>query len=876
MVGRIYYRKPRTFRRQSIFARKVRGKFKKPRRKKRVFKGLLRIIILTPLLLLFLGLGVFAYFAKDLPDPEKISQREVVESTKIYDRTGEVVLYDIHGEEKRTIIPIEEIPQYVKETTIIAEDDNFYHHFGLDLKGIIRAAVANLRGQKITQGGSTITQQFIKNAFLTPEKTFIRKIREAILALELEIKYDKDEILGFYLNQVPYGSNAYGIEAAARTFFDKPAKELTLAEAALLAGLPKAPTYYSPYGSHTDELKARQEYILDRMAKFGYLTEEKIEETKKEKLKYAPQRYGFKAPHFVMYIQEYLEEKYGRDYVEKGGLKVYTTLDWNLQKVAEEAIAQRADYNKKNYLATNAALVSVDPKTGQILAMVGSRDYFDIKNQGNFNVTISPNRQPGSSFKPFAYAAALKKGFTPETVLFDLETSFGLFGPPGQEKEYKPQNYDGRFRGPITMRQALAQSINLVSVKVLYLAGLNETINLAQDMGITTLKDRKRYSLSLVLGGGEVKLLDETAAYGVFAAEGIKHPVASILKIKDAKGNILEEYQNKSSRVLDQQTARQINDILSDEEARAPMFGSHSNLYLAGRPAAVKTGTTQEYRDGWTVGYTPSLVAGVWAGNNDSSSMRQGDGSYVAAPIWNEFMKRAYELRGAAPQESEGQPLALFTLPNKIEEFTSPEPITTGKPILNGQFAFERKIKIDKISGKLATDLTPPDLIEEKIYQEVHSILYYVDKNNPTGPIPENQENDPQFLNWETPILAWAKNPPCSNSPCPVYNQLLPTEYDDVHIKKEQLKVKIISPKNNEAITQSVLTIQAEASASLGVKQLDFFINDRLVGADTIQPYSITFNLTPYLTASAQQTIKVRAYDEALNREEDEITIIKE
>jgi len=855
VVGRIYYRK-----------------FKKSRRtgrKREAIKAVFKLAGFCLFLLFFSGLAVFAYFAKDLPDPEKINERQVVESTKIFDRTGQVLLYDVHAEEKRTIIPFEEIPQYAKDATVVIEDDNFYHHFGLDWKGIIRAALANLKGQKFAQGGSTITQQFIKNAVLTPEKTFARKIREAILSFELERKYSKDEILSFYLNQVPYGSNAYGIESAAQTFFDKSAKDLSLAQAALLAALPKAPTYYSPYGSHLEELKGRQEYILERMIKFGYINEEQKEETKKEELKFTLQRQAVKAPHFVMYIKEYLEEKYGQDYMERGGLKVLTTLDWDLQKVAEEVITQRADYNKKTHRANNAALTAVDPKTGQVLAMVGSVDYFNIENQGNFNVAISPHRQPGSSFKPFVYAAAFKKGFTPETILFDLETSFGQYGAAGQEQEYRPKNYDGKFRGPLTMKQALAQSLNVPSVKTLYLAGVNESINLAQDMGITTLKDRKRYGLSLVLGGGEIKLLDETAAFGVFAAEGIKRPMSSILKIEDAKGNVLEEFQNKSLRVLDEQVARQINNILSDEEARASMFGSHSKLYLADRPAAVKTGTTQEYRDGWTVGYTPSLAAGVWVGNNDSSPMRQGDGSYVAAPIWNEFMKRAYQTKN---KEQEIMNVNEFILPEKIEEFTPPKPAPTDKSVLNGELAFKKKVKIDKISGKLATDLTPPDLIEEKIYQEVHSILYYVDKNNPAGPYPENPADDPQFLNWEIPVLGWAKNSYCPI--CLVFNQKPPTEYDNIHTEENRPEIKIISPRNDELITQSILTIEAEAEAPLGVKQLDFFFNDQLVGADTTKPYLITFNFLSYLNASTtEQTIKVRAYDKALNRAEDEMII---
>jgi 1A family penicillin-binding protein len=832
-----------------------------------MFKAIIKLIVFLSILGFLVVAAVFAYFAKDLPDPAKINQRQVVESTKIYDRTGQIILYDIHGEEKRTIIPFEEIPQFIKDATIVIEDDNFYHHIGLDWRGILRAAWANLTKKKIAQGGSTITQQFIKNAYLggpQSERTFTRKIKEAILALELERKYSKDEILGFYLNQVPYGSNAYGIEAASQTFFNKSAKDLSLAEGALLAALPKAPSYYSPYGSHPDELKARQEYILERMHKFGYITEKQVQEAKEQELKYASQS-DLKAHHFVAMIQEYLEKEYGQTYVDinMAGLKVYTTLDWDLQQIAEEVVTQGVEQNEKKYRATNAALVAIDPKTGQVLALVGSKDY----SQNQYNVATSPNRQPGSSFKPFAYAMAFKKGFTPETILFDLETSFGKFGPVGEEKEYKPNNYDLKFRGPVSMRHALAQSINLPSVKTLYLAGVQETINLAQDMGITTLKDRNRYSLSLVLGGGEVKLIDETAAYGVFATEGIKHPLSFILKIEDAQGRTLEEYQDKPVRVLDQQIARQINDILSDEAARAPMFGAHSKLYLPNQPAAAKTGTTQDYSDGWTVGYTPSLVVGVWAGNNDyTKKMKQGAaGLYVAAPIWNNFMTQAYQIKKAGKNiitnnPSQDELLKEFTLPKQIENFSSPEPTPTSTiPMINGQIAYQNKIKIDKISRKLATDLTPPDLIEEKIYPEVHSILYYID------------QNDPQFKNWEEPVLKWAANQPCHQGVC--YNQNPPSQYDDVHTQENQPEIEITHPRQGDLITGSTLTIQAQASAPLGIKQLDFFFNNQLVGTDRISPYSITFNLSSYLLPTHQQTIKVRAYDQVLNRQEDEIFI---
>jgi len=847
-----------------------RKKYKKRKRLKRLLVAILWLFIIGGVAILCL----FAYYAKDLPSPERIGERQIIQSTKIYDRTGQVLLYDIHGEEKRTVIDFEAIPKYMQEATVVIEDSNFYHHFGLDFKAIVRAFLANLRGRKIKQGGSTITQQFVKNSILTSERTLTRKIKEAILSLELERKYSKDEILGFYLNQVPYGSNAYGIEAAANTFFEKNAKDLTLAESALLATLPQAPSYLSPYGSYPEELKARQEHVLDKMVEYGYISQKQSQEAKKEELKFAVRSQGIKAPHFVMYIREYLDERYGKDFIEKGGLKVYTTLDWDLQKIADETIAEIAPYNKKNYNANNAALVATDPKTGQILAMVGSKNYNGESSPKGCspgkNCLFDPNvnvairlRQPGSSFKPFAYATAFKKGFTPDTIIFDLPTEFAVEGA----KSYRPKNYDGKFRGPVTFRQALAQSLNLPSVKVLYLAGINNTLNLAEDLGITTLKERSRFGLSLVLGGGEVKLIEETAAFGVFAAEGIKSPIISILKIEDGEGNVIEEYKNDSVRVLDQQIARIINDILSDEEAQAPMFGAHSKLYLAERPVAAKTGTTDEYLDGWTIGYTPSLVAGVWAGNNFPTPMREGVGIYVAAPIWNKFMKRAYEIKKENRHKTDQPRIEnYFDLPEMSEEFTKPEPIETDKDILNGKFANEVKIKIDTLSGKLATEFTPPDLIREKIYREVHTILYYLDKNNPQGE--ENGRNDSQFNNWEPPVISWALSPDRKE----VYNQIPPPEYDDIHTKENQPIIQINQPRDQEIIKTRTIQVKASAEAPLNIKQLDFFLDDDLVGTDTTKPYQFNFPL-PLNIRGRSHEITVRAYDEIGNRQSKTIII---
>jgi len=853
-------------------------------------KTLKRIVVffVVFVLLVFIGLvGLFVYCVKDLPSAETFNQRKTVESTKIYDRTGTVLLYDVHGEEKRTIIPFAEIPQNLKNATIVIEDSNFYHHFGLDFKGIARAFLKDLRGQSASQGGSTITQQLVKLTILNPEKTLARKIKEAILAIEMELKYSKEEILNFYLNQISYGSNAYGAEAAAQTFFNKNAKDLTLAECALLAALPQAPSYYSPFGSHTDDLKTRQEYILERMLKFSYINQEQYEQAKQEKLSFSAIKGKFPAPHFVMYIKEYLEEKYGKDYVEQAGLKVYTTLDWDLQQLAETTVADGVEKNIKKYNSNNAALVAIDPKTGQILAMVGSKNYWAQpsptgctpgKNclfEPNVNVTIRP-RQPGSSFKPYAYATAFEKGFTPDTILFDLPTEFSVYTDicPITNIDYSdrnplcyhPQNYDRKFRGPLTMRQAIAQSLNVPSVQVLYLAGVNETINTAQDMGIETLKDRSRYGLSLVLGGGDVKLLEHTAAFSVFANEGIKNPTTAILKIEDSKGEVLEQYAPKQTKIIEPQIARLISSVLSDELNRSPIFGSKSKLYIEGLPVAAKTGTTQEYKDGWTMGYTPSLTVGVWAGNNDSTPMVQGaDGIYVAAPIWNEFIKQAY----AKKQETRNNNRGIenyFDLPEQPEEFNPPEPITTNKDVLNGKIATEIRLRIDKISGKLATNLTPPDLIEERVYYQVHNVLYYANKNNPLDET--NGQNDEQFKNWEGPVLIWLSAPERAG----LYNTELPQEYDDVHTIENQPIINLYSPYDNQTIIDNVLRIEAGASARTGIDRVEFFLDDELIGIKYFSPYVFNFTL-PQNMEDGEHFIEARVFDTAGNFNSKRITI---
>ena len=695
--------------------------------KKRFLLKLAGLFILACLLLGVWGLISVARMAQELPNPEEFIDGQITQSTKIYDRAGEVLLYEIHGDQKRTVIPFSDIPQYSREATLAIEDQNFYQHAAMDWKGTLRALITNLTTGEMSQGGSTITQQLARNTFLTAEKTIQRKIKELILANWIEEKYTKDKILELYLNQIPYGTNAYGIESASQTYFNKSAKDLSLAESATLAAMIQAPSYYSPWGTHMEELINRKNYVLEQMNKLGFIDKQEEESAQKIKLVFASQNIGIiKAPHFVMMVEDYLIQKYGEDIVEKGGLRVITTLDWKLQQIAETAVENGANRNTELYQGKNAALVAQDPKTGQILALVGSKDYFDKSVDGNFNVAVRGLRQPGSSFKPFAYVTAFEKGYSPNTVIFDLPTEFSSYTDVcrlvninyNDENPlcFHPQNFDGDFRGPINLRNSLAQSINVASVKVLYLAGLNDTIKTAQNFGLTTINDPGRYGLSLVLGGGEVKLIDMVEAYSVFSQEGIKHNQAIILEVDSAKGDILEKYLDQATRVIDQQYPKLVNNILSDIDARAGLFQSSLNLTVfPGRDVALKTGTTNDYKDAWTLGYTPFLTIGVWAGNSDNTPMQKHAGSILAAvPIWSEFMNAALQ----------NYPMEFFNKPDGVQE---------NKPMMNGEYI---------ING------------------QVHEILYYVDKTNPMGPQPLNPEYDSQFWNWELPLKNWRKNLP--------------------------------------------------------------------------------------------------------------------
>jgi 1A family penicillin-binding protein len=826
-------------------------------------------LVLYAVYAMFAGIIVFVaaffYFAKDLPDPQNLNTMRIAQSTKIFDHTGSELLYDIHGEEKRTIIPFDQISEYLKKATIATEDAEFYSHEGIQLRGIIRGAYKTFIKNETVQSGSTITQQLVKNSFLSPEKTFSRKIREIILAIALEKKYSKDEILEMYLNQIPYGSNTYGAEAASQLFFNVKAKDLTVAQAALLAALPKAPSYYSPYGNHVDELLGRKDYILSRMEALQMIGPTEKEQALAEKLSFSEINQQIKAPHFVMFVRDYLNEKYGEKFIETAGYSVITTLDWALQQKAEEIVRAQTLINKKQYDAANASLVVLDPKKGTILAMVGSRDYFDIKNDGNVNVSVRL-RSPGSALKPFVYARAMEKGLTPQTMLFDLKTEFNPNCPDtaDQEKDqyglrcYHPQNYTEKYFGPVSVKDALAQSLNVPAVKTLYLVGVDDMVQYAKKLGMTTFADKSRYGLSLVLGGGEVKLLEMAAAYSIFSNEGKKITTTPVSKIMSPDGDVIEEYVPSSEKVMEPGTAQLINMILSDNNARAPIFGEKSYLYIEGYSVAAKTGTAQDYRDAWTMGYSPEIVVGVWVGNNDNSEMKKGGAGIMAAgPIWNSMIK-----------------YALSSYVQKPSAFTPVDFPSSDKPMLNGSIVNQVVARVDKISGLLATEQTPANLVEEKTFNQIHSILYYVDKTNFMGPPPATPSDDPLFEHFEKPVADWVVQ--AQQQSLPNINQFPPTAYDTVHVAENNPVIRIITPAENSEINMSGYNfIETEIQAPLGVKQADYFLDDIFLGSSTKYPYRFNYLPPKQFDASLEEHfLKIRAYDNAQNSSEATVPLL--
>lgn len=793
-------------------------------KKSRLIARLAKLAFLGVLGFFVLSFLIIPLLAFNLPTPDKVVRREGF-STKILDRNGEV-LYDIFANQRRTPVNLDDIPLYLRQATIAIEDKNFYEHQGFDPTGWLRA-MFNIVVKRKLQGGSTLTQQLVKNVLLTPERTIFRKIKEFILAIQIERKYTKDEILQMYLNEAPYGGTAWGVEAATEVYYGKKVKDLNLVESAVMAGLPQKPSSYSPYSSTPKAYIDRTKQVLRRMREDGYITKEQEESAVSELPSVTFQARGasFKAPHFVQYVQKILEERYGERVVEQGGLKVTTTLDLKLQEKAEEIVKEEIEKVLSQRI-TNGAAVVVNPETGEILAMVGSRNFNDPDYDGQFNVATQGLRQPGSAIKPVTYVTAFKEGYTPSSLIMDVPTVF----PGGDKPEYKPENYDGKYRGPLQIRYALGNSINVVAVKTLAMVGIKDTLETAYDLGLSTLKPDKetldRVGLSLTLGGGEVRLLELTGAYSAFVNKGYKVDQVSILKVEDSDGKVLEETKpEKGKRVLSEEQAFLISDILSDNSARTLVFGTNSLLNIPGRKVMVKTGTTNDKRDNWALGGNVNAMVGAWVGNNDYSQMLTvASGVSGATPIWRRILLEAladkpnvnFEIPEGvvnAAVDSVSGYRAHDGYPSRTEYF-----IKGTEP---GEDSVHVKLKICKSDGKLAT----PSDIAAGNYEEREFFVFK--EKDPTAGL--GQENK-----WQKGIDEWL-----ATQPEPKYHP--PSDYCGTG---NPINVEFLNPTDRTSNLPSNFTIKIKADSTADIIQIELEIDGTKVRTFTGPPFEYPATLS--------------------------------
>lgn len=838
--------------------------------------------------------GLIAVLSIGLPDVTEIENLTAAQSTEIFDREGNL-LYTIHGEENREKVPFEEISPHLVSATIAIEDDTFWEHSGFDIFAIAKAGMYEVFGVGSPRGGSTITQQYIKNTFLSSERSYIRKAKEIILAIRLEKAYDKEDILALYLNRIPYGNNAYGCQKAAEIYFEKDCKDLDIAESSVLASLPQAPSRHNPYGdnkySHllkefsedqlfyreiegeidleTEEyvrgligqhvsigedsiyIQGRTDLVLKRMFTIGAITMEERQEALNtlQLLEFNEYREPIVHPHFVLFIKQQLEDKYGKDVVERGGLKVYTTIDHDLQAFAEETAEKYGDINESKYGATNLAIFTINAKTGEILTMVGSRDYFNEEIDGNVNVVLRP-RQPGSSFKPFVYAQAFYNGYAPGSVIYDIPTKLG---------SDRPQNYDGLWQGQISIRRGLAQSRNIPAIKAYFLAGEQDAIiDLVEKMGITTLDKTHSYGYPLSLGAGEIPLSEMVTAFGTFANNGKKPELTGILKVENSNGDILEEWKQKEfEEVIDPQIAFLINDILSDQEN-----GVGPRLYVNGKINAAKTGTsTKENKkasggstvrpsDAWTIGYTPTIVTGVWVGNSDGAGLGYNANGYDSAgPIFNAVMTEA--LKGSAaepfPQPDGIKEIQISKASGKLPGPNTPASMKTTDffPSFSEPTEVENlffKVKIDKVSGKLPTEFTPEDAIEVVIFQNYQPVA--------------------DMLNWANEIKAYYQN--VDGSIGIIRFGLPPTAYDDVHTAAtagNTPSIVITSPGSQSKLSHGNFVVSVDVSGQNGVERVEFYLDDDKKYFTSSPPYNGYLNISKFLEDGSTHLVVAKVID---------------
>lgn len=795
--------------------------------------------------------AAYAWVSKDLASIEDVEKRILEQSTLIYARDGKTILYDL-GDNKREDVPLDQIDEKIQWATIALEDQQFYSHSGFKIKSFARAAIRGIiPGGEYAGGSSTLTQQFVKNAILTSERTYTRKLKELILAVRLERKYEKDEILKMYLNEVYYGANLQGVEVAAKEYFEKSASDVTLAEAATIAALPKDPVKLP---RDPERLKGRRDHALNQMVELDYITEEEAEQAKQEPVELFETVTEINAPHLVFYVRGYLEEKYGQANIRKGGYSVVTTIDWEKQQKAEQAVKDGMA-KVEQYGGSNAALVSIDTHTGQVLAMVGSRDFFDEEHDGQVNVATSP-RQPGSSFKPVVYLTAFMKGYTPDTKLYDIETDFLT----EVEGKYHPRNYDLKERGPVTLRYALAQSLNIPAVKLLYLVGVGSALDTAESLGYTSLRDRSRFGLSLVLGGAEVSLLEHTSAYATFAREGEWHKPVTVLEVRDKDGEVLEQWEDNPVQAVPKNAIRILNSVLSDAAMRGSVF---SRLNLSDRPSAAKTGTTNDYRDAWALGYTPSIATGVWTGNNDNAEMTRGaDGVVIAAPIWRSYMESVLA----------GTPVETFKQPR----------YTPATEVLGGNLDSLVTKTVDTVTGELipaeCLETYPEEYKAEKEFKETHTILHYVDRADPTGAPPEDPREDPMYEAWETAVVRWTKEETQQGQ---YFTEETPEVDCALRDPSQQPEVTITSLEVEKEYTQDsfVITAKINPGKNRDIVKVEYLVD--VIAVDSSAPETritqlsfVTSDYKPKTLTEGKHTITVRVTDDNGNTAEASVKIL--
>lgn len=822
---------------------------------------------------------ILAVISRQLPSPNTLLERSYELSTKINDR-NDLPIYEVFGEKNRTLVKLDEISPYVVQATMATEDAEFYLHKGFSLRGMLRAFRNTLTGQGL-QGGSTITQQVIKNTLLSQERTISRKVKELILSLQLENKYSKNEIMQMYLNESPYGGQNYGVFTAARTYFNKEPKDLTLAESAYLAGLPQRPSFYSQFGTNPEAGLERKNTVLTLMHERGwigedgnryYISNEDYESAIAQELNFETSSVPFNAPHFIFYVKKELIELFGEDFVEQGGLRVKTSLDLKFQEEAQKIVYEEVE-GSKGFNVYNGSLVALDPKTGHVLAMVGSKGYFlesepadcisgitgddSCLFEPELNVALA-QRQPGSAIKPLTYVTLLKNGYPASYQFLDVPTKFPGAKP---DEPYEPQNYDGIFRGPKSLRKSLANSLNIPAVKALRLAGIDNMIDYAEEVGITTFKDRERYGLALTLGGGETTLLELTGAYGAFANKGTFHKPSAILEVTDARGNVLYKWQdNGGNKVLGEDVAFLISDILSDDGARSEVFGFGSLLNIQGYQVAVKTGTTDDKRDNYAFGYTPSVVIGVWVGNNNNEAMNQyiASGITGATPIWNKSMK--YYLNEYFSENPE-----KFEPPANVEKISVDE--------LTGQLPYQdrptrqewfikgtepsavsdwyQRIEVCEEDGKIANESCREDGdTDEETFIDIKAELpewqSYVDKW-----ISENYSGQDEFF------------PPKVRT-CLEFD-------DDGDVEdSDQICVYILNYEDGDKVPLD-FRLSVEVSSGKDVEEVKIYKDGERVTTDKSEPYGYNFELSP--AEIGTHKFRAVAVDEDGNEDEEEIEL---